>query len=64
MLSGGSGIICMVQGTVPGLDMYYTDPAQDITKAGQDLHDLHRDLSDLSDPDRDLSDLYVLTIFI
>ena len=44
----------------PGLDLYYTVPAQRLITAGQDLDDLDRDisdLSDLSDLDRDLSDL-------
>ena len=43
----------------PGLDMYYVDPGQHLTTAGEELDDLDRDLSDLSvdDLDRDLSDL-------
>ena len=32
----------------PGFDLYYTDPAQRLRMAGQDLDDLGRDLSDLS----------------
>ena len=32
----------------PGLDMYYTDPAQSLTTAGDKLYDLDHDLSDLS----------------
>ena len=32
----------------PGLDLYYPDPAQHLTTAGEDLDDLDRDLSDLS----------------
>ena len=31
-----------------GLDLCYTDPARHITTAGEELDDLHRDLSDLS----------------
>ena len=46
---------------LPGLDLYYTDPALNLITAGEDLDDLGRDLSDdlsdLSDLDRDLSDL-------
>ena len=30
------------------MDLYYTDPAQRLRMAGQDLDDLGRDLSDLS----------------
>ena len=33
----------------PGLDLYYTDPAQHLITAGEDPDDLDRDLSDLSD---------------
>ena len=45
-------------GQVPWvLDTYYTDPAQHLTAAGQDVDDLDRDLSDLSDLGRSLSDL-------
>ena len=32
----------------PGLDMYYVDPGQHLTTAGEKLDDLDRDLSDLS----------------
>ena len=31
------------------MDLCYTDPAQHLITAGQDLDDLDRDLSDLSD---------------
>ena len=31
----------------PGLDLYYTDPAQPFTTAGEEPEDLDRDLSDL-----------------
>ena len=31
----------------PGLDLYYTDPAQHLRTAGYDLEDLDRDLSDV-----------------
>ena len=33
----------------PGLDMYYVDPGQHLTTAGEELDDLDRDLSDLSE---------------
>ena len=33
----------------PGLDLHYTDPAQLLTAAGEELDDLDHDLSDLSD---------------
>ena len=33
----------------PGLVLYYTDPAQPLTTAREDLDDLAHDLSDLSD---------------
>ena len=49
----------MIQGMFLGLDLYYTDPAQHLITAGQDLDGLDRNLSDLSDLDRDLSDLSV-----
>ena len=32
----------------PGMDLYYTDPAQHLRTAGYYLHDLDRDLSDPS----------------
>ena len=32
----------------PGLDLYYADPAQPLTTAGEELDDLDHDLSDLS----------------
>ena len=32
----------------PGLDLHYTDPAQLLTAAGEELDDLDNDLSDLS----------------
>ena len=35
-------------GMFPGLDLYYTDPAQPFTTAGEELDDLDNDLSDLS----------------
>ena len=32
----------------PGLDhLYYADPAQPLTTAGEELHDLDRDLSEV-----------------
>ena len=43
-----------------GLDLYYADPRQPFTTAGEELDDLDRDLSDLSvggDLDHDLSDI-------
>ena len=33
----------------PALDMYYADPAQPLTTAGEELDDLDRDLSDPSE---------------
>ena len=33
---------------VYGLDLYYADPEQPLTTAGEDIDDLDRDLSDLS----------------
>ena len=48
---------CMIYCRICFLDLYCTDPAQDIITAGQDLDDLD-DLSDLSMDDLDyLSDL-------
>ena len=38
---------------LPGLDLYYTDPAQPLTAAGEELDDLDNEL------DNELSDLYV-----
>ena len=32
----------------PGLDLYYADPAQPLTAAGEELDDPDHDLSDLS----------------
>ena len=32
----------------PGLDLYYADPAQPLTAAGEELDDLDHDLSNLS----------------
>ena len=34
---------------ITGLEMCHADPAQHLTKAGDDLYHLCRDLSDLSD---------------
>ena len=48
-VAGWGCIICMMQDMFPTLDLFYTDPAQHLTKAGQDLVD---------DLDHDLSDLY------
>ena len=42
-------ILYDLQHIVPGLDLYYTDPAQHLITAGQDLDDLDHDLPDLSD---------------
>ena len=49
MLPRGSRVICMIQHTFLGLDLYYTDPAQYLITADRDLDDLDRDLSDISD---------------
>ena len=49
MLPGGSRKICMTYHTCHGLNLFDTDPAQHLIAAGQDLHDLDRDLSDASD---------------
>ena len=51
MLPGGRRIICMIcmiWGTFSGLDLYYTDPQQPLTTAGEELDGLDHDLSDLS----------------
>ena len=48
MLPDGSGIICMIWAMFPGLDLYYTDPAQPLTTAGEELDGLDHDLSHLS----------------
>ena len=63
MLPGGSRTICMIYHIFSGLHLYYADPAQPLTMAGQELDDLNHDLSDLSDisdrsdPDHDLSEV-------
>ena len=44
MLTGGNRITCMIQDMFPGLDLYYTDPAQHIITAGYGLDDLYHDL--------------------
>ena len=44
MLQGWSPIVCMVRGRIPGLDMYFADPAQHIIAPYKDLdHDLSVD---------------------
>ena len=48
MLQGGSRIICTVQDMILGMDLYDTDPAQNLVTPGQALDDLDSDLSDLS----------------
>ena len=45
MLPGGTHIICMRWDMFPGLDLYFTDPAQYLITAGQDLNDLDSDLN-------------------
>ena len=46
MLPDGRRTVCMVYGTIPGLDLYCTDLAQHLITAGSDLQDdLDRDLS-------------------
>ena len=49
MLPGGARTTCIISHMLPRLDMYYTDPAQPRTTAGQEPDDLYHDLSDLSD---------------
>ena len=50
MLPCGRRTTCMTcVGQCPGLDLYYTDPAQQLISAGQDLDGPDRDLYDLSD---------------
>ena len=39
---------------LPALDVHYTDPAQSLTTAGEELDDLDHDLSVLDDLDHDL----------
>ena len=39
----------MIKHTFPGLDLYYADPAQPLTTAGEELDYLDHDLSDLSE---------------
>ena len=48
MLPGGSRTICILEHVFPGLDLYYTDPAQTLTTAVKEPDDLDDDLSDLS----------------
>ena len=48
MLPGGGRTICY-EPMLPGLDLTYTDPAQHLITAGQDIDSLDRDLSVLSD---------------
>ena len=55
-----------LQHNFPGLDMYYTDPAQHIAMAGQDLDDLDdlNDLYDLHDLLIDvLDDLFIYDLY-
>ena len=48
MLPGGNRIICMIERVFPGLDLYCTDLAQHIIRAGSDLEYLSDgDISDL-----------------
>ena len=49
MVPGGSRATCMIQHMFPGLDMYYADPAQHLTTAGEELGDLDHDLSEVCD---------------
>ena len=44
MLPDGTCIICMI--IFPGTDLYYTNPAQALTTAGEELDDLG-DLSEV-----------------
>ena len=37
MLPGGTRIIYMISHVFPGLDLYYADPAQPLTKPGEEL---------------------------
>ena len=45
MLPDGIRTICRIQHMFPGFDLYYADPAQPLTTAGEELHDLDNDLS-------------------
>ena len=50
MMPSGSRTICMIEDNISELDLYYTDPAQHLTTARQDLDDLDHDLeNDLSE---------------
>ena len=44
MLPGGSRTICAIRPLFPELDLYYADPAQPLTTAGEELDDLDHDL--------------------
>ena len=37
MLPGGSRVTCRILDTIPGVDLRYTDPAQNLVTAGQDF---------------------------
>ena len=37
----------MIQHMFPGLDLHYAHPAQPLTRAGEELHDLDHDLDHL-----------------
>ena len=45
MLPDGIRTICRIQHVFPAFDLYYADPAQPLTTAGEKLHDLDNDLS-------------------
>ena len=44
MLPGGSRTVCIIYSIcmLPGLDLYYADPAQPLTKVGEELDDLQQ----------------------
>ena len=50
MLPSGGRTICVIEDMFPGLDLYYADPAQRITTAGEESDDLDHDLSELPVP--------------
>ena len=43
MLPGGNRAICIIYHMFPGLDLHYTDPAQPLATAGEELDYLDRD---------------------
>ena len=47
MLPCGTYISCLIWHIYPGLDLCYVDPAQLLTKAGEELNDVDHDLSEV-----------------